>query len=75
MPAISAGSLMRRSGTSRIATSNASSCVRPSNSASPSHAISVFTQPGQIAFTWIRRGASSAASDRTSPSSPAFDAQ
>ena len=37
--------------------------------------MSVFTQPGQIAFTWIRRGASSAANARTSPSRPAFDAQ
>ena len=37
--------------------------------------MSVFTQPGQIAFTWIWRGASSAASERTRPRSPAFDAQ
>ena len=42
---------------------------------SPSRVMSVSTQPGQIAFTWIRRGASSAANARTSPSSPAFDAQ
>jgi hypothetical protein len=37
--------------------------------------MSVSIQPGQIAFTWTLSGASSAANDRTSPSSPAFDAQ
>jgi hypothetical protein len=36
--------------------------------------MSVSTQPGQIAFTWTLSGASSAASERTSPRSPAFDA-
>src|SRR5579884_202548 len=73
--AISSGSLIRRSGTSRFAISHASSAVRPGQSDRPSHAIDVLTQPGQIAFTWIARGASSAANARTSPSSPAFDAQ
>ena len=36
--------------------------------------MSVSTQPGQIAFTWTLPPASSAASDLTRPSSPAFDA-
>ena len=40
----------------------------------PVHAIVVSTQPGQIAFTGTSSGASSAASDRTRPSSPAFEA-
>src|SRR6516165_7566469 len=54
---------------------HASSAVRPGQVERPCQAMSVSTQPGQTAFTWIRRGASSAASERTSPSSPAFDAQ
>ena len=33
------------------------------------------TQPGQIAFTWTFSPASSAANERTRPSSPAFDAE
>jgi len=41
----------------------------------PSQAIFVSTQPGQIAFTCTFSGASSAARERTSPSSPAFEAQ
>ena len=34
---------------------------------SPSRVMSVSTQPGQIAFTWMRRGASSAANARHEP--------
>ena len=36
--------------------------------------MSVSTQPGQIAFTWIPSPATSAASERTRPSRPAFEA-
>ena len=77
-PAMSSGCDMRPSGTAFIASRYASSRVPPLPSASPSipaHAISVSTEPGQIAFTWTFAEPSSAASERTSPSNPAFDAQ
>ena len=41
----------------------------------PRRAISVSTQPGHTAFTWTFCAASSAASERVRPSSPALDAQ
>ena len=48
-------------------------CVRAAAS-SPSQAMSVSTQPGQIALTWTPCGASSAANERISPRSPALEA-
>ena len=74
MPATSSGCDIRPSGTSAIARAYASSRGRPVASR-PAHAISVSTQPGQTAFTWTFSGASSAASERTRPSSPAFEAE
>ena len=41
----------------------------------PSRAISVSTQPGQIALTVMRRGASSSASALVNPMTPCFAAQ
>ena len=74
---MSSGCPIRPSGTCFIASATASSRVMPvaSTIASiPCHAMSVSTQPGQIAFTCTASGASSAEKERTSPSRPAFDA-
>ena len=77
-PAISAGVLMRPSGTGFIATWNAFSRDTPMAAAMPSmpcQAISVSTQPGQMALTATFWLASSSAMARTRPRMPALDAQ
>ena len=77
VPAMSSGWPIRPSGTAFIASATASSRVIPVAStiaSMPCQAMSVSTQPGQIAFTCTSAGASSAENERTSPSSPAFEA-
>ena len=61
-----------------MACSKACSRVHPIASAMPSmpsQAMFVSIQPGQMALTATPSRASSAASERTSPSSPALEAQ
>ena len=75
---ISAGSSSRPSGTAAIACALALANVVFMPSAincRPAVAISVSTQPGQMALTVMRRGASSSASAFTKPSTPCLLAQ